>query len=517
MNAVPGCKIPPGPADRLRVLRQSFLGLLTLLCATDASLHAQTAVYDNGVSGTISASFNGPMGVTTDASGNIFVADNTVGRNTATVYKLTRTAPGVYGSPVALPSPAGGFICPSSITEPDPCLRGIAVDSHGNLWAAAFGNNSSPKGNVYEWVNNSGVFATPVTVGTGWTGPWGVAADLSGNVFVTDNLANTISKISLVSGVEKVTLAAAANVVDQPRGIAVDSSDNIFVIDGNQDHFMELSPPYTSEDALTYYSLQGPGDLGRDANGNLWVSEFNTNLIREETAGSDVYSTILGWGTGLNGPVSVWPNSDTTVLVSDFFNHAIKQIAVGAVNLGTTAVGSTSGTATLQFTFTGSSSTKIQAPQVVTQGATGLDFADAGTGTCTTKNGTGNPYSVGSTCSVIVNFKPKAAGARYGAVKLVNTSGTVLATALIYGTGQAPQIVFGPPATPTTLGGGFSAPAGMTVDASGNVYLADAGTNTVKKIPPTCTTSSCVTTLGGGFSGPSHGGDGRHRQRLCRR
>jgi streptogramin lyase len=320
---------------------------------------------------------------------------------------------------------------------------------------------------------------------------------------VTDNLANTISKIAIVSGVEKVTTAVAANVVDQPRGIAVDSSDNIFVIDGNQDHFMELTPPYTSENALTYTSLQGPGDLSRDANGNLWVSEYDTNLVREQTAGSGVYDTILGWGSGLNGPVSVFADSDGTVLVSDFFNHAVKLIATGAVSMGTVAVGSTSGTQTVQFTFTGSSSTKIQAPVIVTQGATGLDFADAGTGTCTTKNGTGNPYSAGSTCTVIVNFKPKFAGPRNGAVKLLNTSGTVLASALIYGAGSGPQLSFGPPAAPTTLGGGFSTPEGVTVDGSGNVYLADAGNNAVKEIPSGCATSSCVTTLGGGFSSPA--------------
>jgi streptogramin lyase len=503
MNVKSGCQIPAGPADRLYFLRQSVWAFLILLCGITASLYGQTAAYNAGAMVTVNTSFKGPMGVTTDANGNMFVADNTPEKNTATVYELTRTAPGVYGTPVALPSPAGGFICPASITEPDPCLRGMAVDSHGNLWVAAFGNYPTTKGNVYEWVNTSGVFATPVTVGTSWEGPWGVAADLSGNVFVTDNLANTISKIAIVSGVEKVTTAVAANVVDQPRGIAVDSSDNIFVIDGNQDHFMELTPPYTSENALTYTSLQGPGDLSRDTNGNLWVSEYDTNLVREETAGSGVYDTILGWGSGLNGPVSVFADSDGTVLVSDFFNHAVKLIATGALSMGTVAVGSTSVTQTVQFTFTGSSSTKIEAPVIVTQGATGLDFADAGTGTCTTKNGTSNPYSSGSTCTVIVNFKPKFAGPRNGAVKLLNTSGTVLASALIYGVGSGPQLSFGPPAAPATLGGGFSTPEGVTVDGSGNVYLADTANNAVKEIPSGCATASCVTTLGGGFSSPA--------------
>jgi hypothetical protein len=51
----------------------------------------------------------------------------------------------------------------------------------------------------------------------------------------------------------------------------------------------------------------------------------------------------------------------------------------------------------------------------------------------------------------------------------------------------------------TTLGGGFNFPAGVAVDASGNVYVADSYNNAVKEMPAGCASSSCVTTLGGGF------------------
>jgi sugar lactone lactonase YvrE len=51
-----------------------------------------------------------------------------------------------------------------------------------------------------------------------------------------------------------------------------------------------------------------------------------------------------------------------------------------------------------------------------------------------------------------------------------------------------------------TLGGGFSYPAGVAVDASGNVYVANSDNGTVMEMPPGCASSSCVTTLGGGFA-----------------
>jgi hypothetical protein len=54
----------------------------------------------------------------------------------------------------------------------------------------------------------------------------------------------------------------------------------------------------------------------------------------------------------------------------------------------------------------------------------------------------------------------------------------------------------------TILGGGFTFPAGVAVDLSDNVYVADDDDNAVKKIPPGCFASACVTTFGGGFNSP---------------
>ena len=86
---------------------------------------------------------------------------------------------------------------------------------------------------------------------------------------------------------------------------------------------------------------------------------------------------------------------------------------------------------------------------MVTQGATGLDFTDGGTGTCDT-NGTSYAYSIGSTCTVAVTFAPLDPGLRYGAVLLKDASGNVLATAYLTGTGTGAQILF-PPGTQTML------------------------------------------------------------------
>jgi len=104
----------------------------------------------------------------------------------------------------------------------------------------------------------------------------------------------------------------------------------------------------------------------------------------------------------------------------------------------------------------------------LTQGATGLDFANAGTGTCTANTA----YAAGQTCTVNVTFRPEYAGTRNGAVVLNDTSGDVIATGYLQGTGIGPQVNF-LPGTQIPLGSGFADPMGVAVDGSGNVYIAD--------------------------------------------
>jgi N-acetylneuraminic acid mutarotase len=138
----------------------------------------------------------------------------------------------------------------------------------------------------------------------------------------------------------------------------------------------------------------------------------------------------------------------------------------GAVNFGSQSVGSPSASKTLTFSF--SSSTTIGGTQVVTQGATGLDFTDAGAGTCTSAT----TYGAGDTCTVIVTFKPTLPWARYGAAELLDASRNVLATGYVQGSGVGPQMNF-LPGTQKNVPGTSPEPTGLAVDASGSVYSAD--------------------------------------------
>lgn len=121
---------------------------------------------------------------------------------------------------------------------------------------------------------------------------------------------------------------------------------------------------------------------------------------------------------------------------------------------------------------------------MLTQGATGLDFADTGTRTCTT-NGTAHTYNAGDSCTVNVVFTPKYSGTRYGAVHILNSSSTIIATGYVVGTGAGPQVNFLPGSQLTVASSSvLHTPSGVVVDASGNVYIADQQHDRVAKETP---------------------------------
>ncbi|HEY3626097.1 MAG TPA: kelch repeat-containing protein, partial [Terracidiphilus sp.] len=148
---------------------------------------------------------------------------------------------------------------------------------------------------------------------------------------------------------------------------------------------------------------------------------------------------------------------------------------------------------TLAFTYNLTTTTTFGKTQVVTQGTPGLDFTLAGGSTCT---GTVAP----GTCTVNITFAPVAPGLRMGAVQLFDNSGNQLASTPIHGVGHGPAIAFGP-GTQTTVSSGsltLFTPKGVTVDAAGNLYIADNGNQRVVKIAANGT----QTTVGVGLNYP---------------
>jgi sugar lactone lactonase YvrE len=158
---------------------------------------------------------------------------------------------------------------------------------------------------------------------------------------------------------------------------------------------------------------------------------------------------------------------------------ACAQTNFGQVNLGAGAAST--------VTITIPNAATLGSVVVATQGATALDFTNAGTGSCVP----GTSYAAEESCTVEVAFRPVYAGTRLGAVQLEDGAGNVIASASLTGIGVGPQIAFDPGAAtaiaPLVSGAmnesGLQQPYGVTVDGKGNVYIADGGHKRVVEMP----------------------------------
>src|SRR6202020_1108837 len=94
---------------------------------------------------------------------------------------------------------------------------------------------------------------------------------------------------------------------------------------------------------------------------------------------------------------------------------------------------------------------------------------------------------------------------RLGAVQLMGSGGTPIATGNVRGVGTAPQVVFPGNSTPVALGSGFLGPTSVAVDGSGNVFVADSNNNAIKEIVAvngSIPALPVIRTLGSGFNHP---------------
>jgi sugar lactone lactonase YvrE len=431
-----------------------------------------------GATTALGSGFNHPVGVAVDGRGNVYVADFF---NNA-VKEIVAVNGRIPSSPTIL-TLGSGFDRPS----------GVAVDGSGNVYVADFNNNA-----VKEIVAVNGSIPpspTILTLGSGFYQPAAVAVDSSGNVYVGDTGSDAVKEIvavnrSIPGSPTILTLGSGFNL---PAGVAVDGSGNVYVMDTGHNAVKEIvavsgSIP-SSPTILTLASgLSGPNQIAVDAGGNVYVADTGNSAVKKIVAvnGSIPASpTILTLGSGFNQPAGVAVDGKGNVYVGDTGNNAVKEIATLAVNLGSAAVAALAPeqrTLTFQFDLGGT----IGAPVVLTQGAPGLDFADAGTGTCTT-NGSSYTYNIADTCTVDVVFTPGFPGVRQGAVVLKDGSGNSIATAYVSGTGTGPQVGFTSPSAASVVnvtGVGQGSPFQVALDGAGNMYVANytGGTGPVQMI-----------------------------------
>jgi hypothetical protein len=263
-----------------------------------------------------------------------------------------------------------------------------------------------------------------------------------------------------------------------PKGMAVDSSGNIYVTDYSSHKIRKITP------AGVVTTLAGSGSVGSadstgisasfktpfgiavDSSGNVYVADSGNHKIRKITP-AGVVTTLAGSGfagstdsTGTSAsfdfPSGVTVDSNGNVYVADSANHKIRKITpAGVVTTlaGSGSVGSADGTGI---------SASFKTPKGVA-----LDSS-------------GNVYVADTDNNKIRKITPA------GVV-------TTLAGSGISGSNDD-----------TGTSASFKNPSGVTLDSSGNVYVADTFSSKIRKITP----AGVVTTLAGSGDYKSTDGTG---------
>jgi sugar lactone lactonase YvrE len=435
-------------------LRWGVVLAVALGVASGVQAVAQTAQFGSAQLTLPVSGLQMPGGVALDAQGNVYVADFAV---TPQVYKETYSAGGYAQSTIAVT----GLVSP----------RGIALDSTGNLYVADLAGQQVLKV-AYNGVSYG---ATSVVVASTYgISPAGVAVDSIGNVYFTSwgdpNVRET--PVNGGSGYGTPAILAQFAAMSQPYAITFDAAGNLFVSDYGSNDVQVLSQTggiwNLATTTVATVGLSNTTGIAVDANENVFLlsAVSSGQLVMLPSTGTLTWGAQLAVATTTSSSTqNLAVDAGGNLYLADLGNSRVSIVSWMGANFGKVAVGASSAMISLNFAI--NTPGKLGNIQVLTQGVTGLDFVNQGTGSCVT----GVAFSAGTICTVNVLFVPEYAGLRSGAVELIDTTGHILATGFLQGVGNAPQLAFNG-ATFTTVAGSTTAasPWGLAVDAAGNLY-----------------------------------------------
>jgi len=531
-------------ADNSRVRRVSPSGTIT----TVASNGIPGASGDGGPA--TNAQLVQSSGVAVDAQGNLSIADDTRIRKVSPAGIATTVA----GTGTSGYSGDGGPATSAQLYG----ASGVALDGHGNLFIADLFNYRIRK------VSADGIITTVAGGGTSTTGdgapatsaelfkPQGAAVDAQGNIFIVEEEASRIRKvspsgiISTVGGNGRAGYSgdsgpATSAQIFEPWAVAVDGQGNIFVADAGNRRVREISTDgnintvagggsinIRDGSPATSAPIGVPTAVAIDPQGNFFISDQTYNRVWKVSPAGSI-ATAAGSGTAgysgdggpatsaqIWGPTGVAVDSQGNLFISDSGNDRIRKVSPGGI------ITTVAGNGGVGYSGDGGPATSAQlwAPEgLATDGQNNLFIADTANsrirkvspgGIITTvagAGGFGNSGDGGPAISAQLDFPSAVAVDQQGnifiadlnndRIRKVSPTGTITTVA---GNGQFGYSGDGGPATAAQL---FS-PQGIAVDALGNLYIADTTNLRIRKVSP----GGIITTIGGGGGQQGYSGDG---------
>ncbi|MEB3196762.1 MAG: NHL repeat-containing protein [Candidatus Sericytochromatia bacterium] len=467
-----------------------------------------TAGFADAVS--TAARFNSPYQLALDASGVIYVTE-IGGRRVRKVQ------------PDGTVTTLAGDGEPGNIDGSGPFARfefpwGIAVNASGTLFVAdsqaRLIRRISPTGLVTTVAGSGGSTALDgAGLSAQFSEPRGLAVDDSGAVFVADRGSHRIRKMAPDTSVTSVAGSGFAGFADgnskveqfgSPTDVAVDASGALYVSEANRIRI--LNPDGT----LRALAGGGPGTndgtgsaaqfalafrIALDSAGNLFVSDANNNRIRKVTP-AGVVTTLAGSSNGFaegqgsaarfSSPYGVAVDASGTVYVADRSNYRIRKVSPDG--LVTTFAGSGSSThADGQGASAGFSSPSglafdasgtlyvAESSRVRKVSPSGLVSTLAGSGSWGASDGVGVAASFKNLSDIAVDASGVVYVADYdpSRIRRIQPDGTV--STLAGGTPVGFADGIGAVAR-------FNNLAGIGIDVSGTLYVADSGNRLIRRL-----------------------------------
>ncbi|MDR3735528.1 MAG: hypothetical protein P4L10_08340 [Acidobacteriaceae bacterium] len=170
--------------------------------------------------------------------------------------------------------------------------NGVAADLIGNLYISDATSNTVKK------VAAAG--GTPATLITGLSNPAEVAVDGKGNIYVADTGNNRIA-ITTAAGGAATTFATGFTA---PTGVAVDAVGNVYVADTGANRVVEIFA-IGGQKTLSLSGLSAPGNLALDGAGDLYIVDQGNKQIVELGANFSQITVPLGTNAPIPSAVAV--------------------------------------------------------------------------------------------------------------------------------------------------------------------------------------------------------------------